>query len=82
MLGLLLQNNALPYIAIVLLGGLLYWQTGKIAEQAILIDAKDASIELTATNMAIMHTYTNTRIDALEKVKKTKWKKGKHESSF
>ena len=82
MLQFLLQHNLLPYVAIVVLSGMVYWQMGKIAEQDLAIKEKEVEILQTTENMNIIQTYNESRFRALEGVRKTKWKKGKHEGSF
>jgi len=82
MLGLLLQHNALPYIAILIMGTVIYFQFENSIEQKLLIAEQEASIELTASNMNIIQTSNENRFKALETVRKTKWKRGKHEGSF
>ena len=82
MLGFLLQHNLLPYLAIAILGYTVYWQIGKIEEQAISIREKEVEIQQTTENINIIQTYNESRFKALEGIRKTKWKKGKHEGSF
>lgn len=82
LLKFLLQHNLLPYIAIVIMGGVIYLQFEKSIEQKLLIDEQEASIELTNSSLNIIQTYNEDRFKALEGVRRTKWKKGKHESSF
>ena len=81
-MSFLLQHNLLPYLAKVILGGIVYWQIGKIAEQDLALKQRDIEIQQTTENINIIQTYNESRFKALEGVRKTKWKKGKHEGSF
>ena len=81
-LSFLLQHNLLPYLAIIIMGTVIYFQFEKSIEQNLLIKEQEATIELTASNLAIIQTANEDRFKALEGVRHSKWKKGKHESSF
>ena len=78
----LVNNNIIPYLLIAIMGLGLYLQY-------TISEAKDDKIkELEASNleafktMNIIQTYNEERLNALEKVRATKWKEGKHEAKF
>ncbi len=81
-MSFLLQHNLLPYIAIVIMGVVIYFQFENSIEQNMLIKEQEETIQQTASNIAIIQTANEDRFKALEGVRHSKWKKGKHESSF
>ena len=79
MLNFLIKNNLLPYIAIAIMGYMIYYQhKDGILKDIALANAKEQA-ELQNDNIGFLVGYTDNKFAELEKVRTSKWKEGKHE---
>lgn len=82
LLTFLLKHNLIPYIAIIILGSIVYWQHGVSIKQKILISEQEAGLVKAHEIMGIIQVGNELRLKELEKVGKSIWKVGKHEEVF
>ena len=79
MLNFLIKNNLLPYIALAVMGYVIYIQHSSGIEKDREIANAKASAEQANVNMNHIIGYTDSRFKKIEDLKNNVWKKGKHE---
>ena len=78
-LDFLVKNNLLPYIALAVMGYVIYIQHSAGIEKDMRIAQAEASAELDREAMGHVVSYVDSRFDKIKELKKETWEKGKHE---
>ncbi len=81
-LQFLLKHNLIPYIAIIILGSVIYWQHGRAVERNLVIEQQEATINAVGQTMGIIQSGNEKRLKELESVRQSEWSEGKHEGIF
>ena len=78
----LINNNIIPYMAITIMGLIIYilWEANLTKDKEI-ANAK-AETELINKNMGTIQAYNESKFVELERLKKDAWKEGRHETTL